>query len=96
MSAPAATTPAAARSIPRDFDGGGGVGGGVCVFLEGFDISNAFYRGSRFTVEFSQVDASRTGGFSPAFIGRDIAGIAGIAGPTKDATAPVSSGPAVE
>jgi hypothetical protein len=59
MSAPAATTPAAARSIPRDFDGDVGGGGVVVwVFLEGFDISNAFYRGSRFTVEFSQVDAS--------------------------------------
>ena len=56
MSAPAATTPTAAKSIPRDFAGGvgGGGRGGVWVFLEGFDIGNAFYRGLRATLEFSR------------------------------------------
>ena len=53
MSAPAAITPAAATSIPRDFGGEGG-GGGVGVFLEGFDISKAFYRDQWPTLKFSR------------------------------------------
>jgi len=53
---PAAITPTAATSIPRDFGaaGGGIYGGGVWVFLEGFDISEAFYRDRWLTLKFSR------------------------------------------
>src|SRR6476646_10237357 len=62
MSAPAAITPTAATSIPRDFGAAGGIcGGGVWVFLEGFDISEAFYRDRGMTLKFSRHLAYLTG-----------------------------------